>query len=219
MAIRAARVHLATAHASLPALLPTPAKSSMLPLLAPSCVLILPMSPPKTTPSPSKGSRADAEGRWDVRKSGIIQSPTKSQLKPGRADAVERWDAHKIRPSGIPMSPWSWSQRSWDSRSSSFASSSSSHGAPTSRASSSDARWDSNKRAINRSPSSAERWDAHKKPRPPPAEELHGGESDTGSNDDMPQPQKQEMYAGPAFLASPEPSKLPMPTLFMVRTA
>ncbi|KAJ1264779.1 hypothetical protein BS78_08G027700 [Paspalum vaginatum] len=225
MAISAARVHLAAAHAALPALLPSPAKSTMLPLLAPQCVLILPMSPPKSTSSPSKGSGADVEERWDARKSAIIKSPSKSKGKPGREDAVERWDAHKIEPAAsIPSSPWSWSQRSWDSRSSSSTSSSSSHGEQTSRASSSAARWDSNKRATtNRSPSSAERWDAHKKPRPPPAEQLHSGESSTGSNHkkklDMAQPLQQGMYAGPRFLASPEPSMLPMPSSFMVRAA
>ncbi|KAJ1264778.1 hypothetical protein BS78_08G027600 [Paspalum vaginatum] len=199
MAIPVARVHLATAHAALPALLPTPPKSSMLPRLSPPCVLILPMPPPKP------GSRADAAA--------ALKSSTKSSppSKPGRADAAERWDAHKIKPSG-PASPCS-SQRSsldsssierWDAKKKSSSGSNSS----ASRASSA-ARWDSTKRAINGS-SSAERWDAHKKPCP---------KQSTGKSDDMVLGMLQRaFYSGQGFAASPEPCMLPMPS-FIVRVA
>ncbi|CAO2143312.1 unnamed protein product [Urochloa humidicola] len=72
------------------------------------------------------------------------------------------------------------------------------------------------------SSSSAERWDAQKKPRAPPAgDELDDGESSTGSNDVELNITRQSvpprsLYAGPGFIASPEPSMLPMPS-FMIR--
>ncbi|KAL6598073.1 hypothetical protein ACP70R_046494 [Stipagrostis hirtigluma subsp. patula] len=72
--------------------------------------------------------------------------------------------------------------------------------------------------------SAAGRWDAHKKPRPPlhkadAVVEVDDGKSSTGSNDgdggsmELDEPP----YAGPGFIVSPEPSMLPMPTMFMVR--
>ena len=201
MAIPIARVHLAMAHAVLPALLPTPPKIKMLPLLpTPPCVVVvLPVSPPKP-------SRADAEERWDARKA--------RPASPASSVSSQR-SMGSIRSSPARAS-------SSDKRSSPPPSSSGDH--PSSRVSSSAAHREGNRRAISRAASSsAERWDAHKKPRPP-AEELDGGASSaTGSNDlevDMPRPQRAQIYAGPGFLvASPEPSMLPMPSSFMVRVA
>ncbi|CAD6254745.1 unnamed protein product [Miscanthus lutarioriparius] len=180
MAIPVARVHLKVAHAALPALLPTPPKWKMLPLLPTPCVAaILPK------PAPAKPSRAYCDERWDahkakpaclaspassssgprsadsVRSSAGHGSPRKSASspppKPGRADSVERWDAHKKA-----VSP---------------ASSSSSSSATSSLASSS--KWPIC------SGSSADRWDAHKKRRPPQAELLYDGESSSTVSGEM----------------------------------
>ena len=219
MAIPVARVHLKVAHAALPALLPTPPKWKMLPLLStPPCVAAAVL--PK--PLAKKPSRADADERWDAHKAkpaspassaspssgprsaadstvrssgpGLASFPRKNATspppKPGRADSVERWDAHK--------------------KTASATSSSSSSGA-------SSLKW-----PISRA-TSAERWDVHKKRRPPQpqAEPLDDDESSsTGSNDiDDTEEEEEEilwkpraMYAGPGFVtAAPEPSMLPMP--------
>nr|CAB3459420.1 unnamed protein product [Digitaria exilis] len=192
MAIPVARVHLAMAHAALPALLPTPPKLKMMmpPLLpTPPCAVILPMS----SPPPRKPSRADADQNWVASK-----SATKCSSNPGRASSCERWDSNK------------------KSAAASSSSSSSGGSSSASRASSSgDSKWRSNKRrpavTVSRA-SSAERWDAHKKPRPQQqvADGVDDdGQSSTGSNDDM------KLYAGPGFIASPEPSMIPMPTSLM----
>nr|TKW07504.1 hypothetical protein SEVIR_7G311500v2 [Setaria viridis] len=256
MAIPVARVHLAMAHAALPALLPTPPKSKMLPLLpTPPCILILPMSPPKpsrsdadekwdarknATKSPSNPCRADAVERWDARK-----NATKSPSNPCRADAVERWDARKaVKPASPASSSGSSSQRTpdgkstdspgrasscerWDSnkKSATFSSSSSGGGISSASRASSGEKWNSNKRrpGTGSRASSAERWDAHKKPRPPQAGGIddEDGQSSTGSNDmELYMPPQRAFYAGPGFLASPEPSMLPMPSsLLMLRVS
>ncbi|XP_002450293.1 putative protein TPRXL [Sorghum bicolor] len=222
MAIPVARVHLKVAHAALPALLPTPPKWKMLPLLPTPCVAAAAILQAKT---PAKPSRADADERWDAHKnktktkSGSAEfsasssprstsadsvrsfagrrssrkSSTTSPPKPGRADSAERWDAHKKAAS--PAS----------------SSSSCSGTSPISRA------------------SSGERWDVHKKRCPPQAELLDDGESSsTGSNDiDDTEEEEEEivwkpraMYAGPGFAAAaPEPSMLPMPTSVLVPVA
>ncbi|CAN6330576.1 unnamed protein product [Urochloa humidicola] len=203
MAIPVARVHLAMAHAALPALLPTPPKWNMMPLLpTPPCAVILPMSPPKPKPS-----RADAVERWDAHKTVKPASPAsssgsgKSTVSPGRASSCERWDSNKK--TATP--------------SSSSSSTTSSSSSASRRASGSAEKWDSNKRRPVSRASSAERWDAHKKPRPPQAGGIDDdGQSSTGSNDDMP---RRAFFAGPGFLASPEPSMLPMPLSFMLRAA
>ncbi|CAN6335597.1 unnamed protein product [Urochloa humidicola] len=227
MAIPVARVHLAMAHAALPALLPTPPKCLMLPLLpTPPCprAVVLPISSPPKAPS-----RADADERWDARKN--------APSKPGRADSDGRWDAHKINAGGRPESSSSSGSSSsstgrasscerWDSNkpTASVASSSSTTSTanssflpPPKRASLSD-RWDSNKRR------------ARKPGAPPRTDELDDGESSTGSSRDMgcldmpPPPPTQPwlprraLYAGPGFIASPEPGMLPKPS-FMVRVA
>jgi hypothetical protein len=215
MAIPVARVHLAMAHAALPALLPTPPKWKMLPLLPtpPPCVTAILQAKLLAKPS-----RADSDERWDARKTKPASaepsasassgprsadsvrssaghgSPRKNTTspppKPGRADSVERWDAHK--------------------KAATPASSSSSSG-----------KWTTISRA-----SSAERWDVHKKRRLPQAEALDDGESSsTGSNDFDDTEEEilwkpRAMYAGPAFVvAAPEPTMLPMPTTFLVRVA
>ncbi|KAG0528781.1 hypothetical protein BDA96_05G042200 [Sorghum bicolor] len=203
MAIPVARVHLKVAHAALPALLPTPPKWKMLPLLPTPCVAAAAILQAKT---PAKPSRADADERWDAHKNktktnvrsfagrrSSRKSSTTSPPKPGRADSAERWDAHKKAAS--PAS----------------SSSSCSGTSPISRA------------------SSGERWDVHKKRCPPQAELLDDGESSsTGSNDiDDTEEEEEEivwkpraMYAGPGFAAAaPEPSMLPMPTSVLVPVA
>ncbi|KAL6641866.1 hypothetical protein ACP70R_020047 [Stipagrostis hirtigluma subsp. patula] len=209
MAIPVARVHLAMAHASLPGLLPTPSVPLLLPA---SCTLILPAkSPSKSKPKPSL---ADADERWDARKKLASQASSASQgssdgkksvascssagdrISPGsskgrsRADAEERWDAHKK-----PAIPAAAAASSASSRTSSGE------------------KWGMNTRGTSRAASAA-RWDAHKKPRPSQADD---GESSTGSNDDDGMELDKPPYAGPGFVASPEPSMLPMPTMFLVR--
>ncbi|CAL4904160.1 unnamed protein product [Urochloa decumbens] len=134
--------------------------------------------------------------------------PNNSPPRPSCADAAERWDSNK--------------KTTATSSSSSTTTSSSSSSSPI-WASSGD-KWGSSKHrpvTVSRA-SSAERWDAHKKPRPPQAGGVDDdGQSSTGSNDmeldDMP---RRAFYAGPGFLASPEPSMLPMPSSsLMVRVA
>ncbi|KAL6605772.1 hypothetical protein ACP70R_041425 [Stipagrostis hirtigluma subsp. patula] len=206
MAIPVARVHLAVAHASLPGLLPTPPMIS--PLLPASTCLVIP--PAKSTFKP-KPSRADADERWDAHKkpasqasgdgksvascssAGDSSSSRISKGRSSRADADERWDAHK-KPAIAAAAA---------------ASSASSRG----RASSGE-KWGSSTPAILRAASAA-RWDAHKKPCPSQADD---GESSTGSSDDDDAMELDKpLYAGPGYVASPEPSMLPMPTMFLVR--
>ncbi|CAD6238242.1 unnamed protein product [Miscanthus lutarioriparius] len=175
MAIPVARVHLAMAQAALPALLPTPPKWKMMPLLPTPCVATI-LGLPKPLGKPS---RADSDERWDTRKtkparieSSAASSPrsaddsvrssagrgssrknaTSPPPKPGRADSVERWDAHK--------------------KAASPASSSSSGTSPLI----------SSTCTISRA-SSAERWDVHKhkKRRPPWAKALDDGESSSSA--------------------------------------
>ena len=222
MATLAERAGVYFANALLPAPLPTPPKSKMLPLLPTPCVVVLPKSPPKP-------SRAGAAERWDARKNAI-----KSPAKPGRADSGERWDAHKKPATASPTSSGSGQRppdgknssaerapscERWESnRKNGTCSSLSGSSSPGSRASSSSQRWDTNKRSISRA-SSAARWDAHKKPRPLQADVLvDDGESSTGSNNmelQMPQPPR-ALHAGlGGFIASPEPSMLPMPTFLL----
>ncbi|KAL6905612.1 hypothetical protein ACP4OV_003213 [Aristida adscensionis] len=223
MAVTVARVHLAVAHAALPALLPTPPRSKMLPLLpTPACVVVA------TLPavSPPKISHADSDERWDAHKTKPATAPTPPLAKPGRADSDERWDARKTKP-GISLAPYAGGKTSppdGKKTTTAAAFSSSSSSSSSTRASATSQRWDSNKRAIGRV-SSAARWDAHKKPRPLQAAgvEDDDGASSTASNDgggamelDQP-PQRAALYAGPGFLAvsPPEPSMLPMPA-FMI---
>ncbi|KAL6905609.1 hypothetical protein ACP4OV_003210 [Aristida adscensionis] len=214
MAVTVARVHLAVAHAALPALLPTPPKSMMLPLLpTPPCVAVLPVSPAKT-------SRADADERWDAHKTKPAATASPAALGqrsstadgknggPGRASSCERWDSNKK-----------------SAASSSFSSSSSGIGSASTRASATSTKWESNKCPVVVSrASSAARWDAHKKPRPLQAAVLlvDDGVNSTGSNDvEMEEePPQRAPYAGPGFVvASPEPSMIPMPAAFLVRVA
>jgi len=108
MAIPVARVHLAMAHAALPALLPTPPKWKMLPLLPTPCVATI-LGLPKPLAKPS---RADSDERWDARKtkpaSAEPSAASSSSSGPRSADSVinskwpisratsaERWDVHK----------------------------------------------------------------------------------------------------------------------------
>ncbi|CAO2210596.1 unnamed protein product [Urochloa humidicola] len=214
MAIPVARVHLATAHAALPGLLPAPPNCTMLPLLpSPPCATVLPTS------SPPRPSRADAAERWDAHKtkqgggSSAAPSPP-SAGSSGRASSCAKWVINKKKNTGATSS----------SSSSSSADS--------------EERWDANKKPAGRnkwrdgsskrratssraSSSAAERWDAHKNGRRAPrADEFDGGESITGSNDTeldkvaLPR----AFYDGPGFIASPAPSMLPMPS-FMIRVA
>ncbi|CAM0149171.1 unnamed protein product [Urochloa decumbens] len=214
------------AHAALPGLLPSPPKCAMLPLLpAPPCAttIIVPND------SPPRPSRADVAERWDAhktkqgggsqappppssldRKSNIpgkwVSSNTKSAAdanaatfsssssssssgNDGRSDTEERWDAHK-RPPATASTASSSSSLASRSKRRGGGGGGSNKRRPNSRASSS-------------SSSSAERWDAHKNGRRvAPADKLDDGESSTG----------------PGFIASPEPSMLPVPS-FMIRVA
>ncbi|CAD6211048.1 unnamed protein product [Miscanthus lutarioriparius] len=197
------------AHAALPALLPTPPKWKMLPLLPtpPPCVTAILQAKLLAKPS-----CADSDERWHARKTKPVsaepsvsassgprsadsvrssaghgcpcKNTTSPPPKPGRADSVERWDAHK--------------------KAASPASSSSSSG-----------KWTTISRA-----SSAE------KRRLPQAEALDDGESSSTGSNDMDDTEEdilwkpRAMYAGPGFVvAAPEPTMLPMPTTFLVRVA
>ncbi|CAD6231204.1 unnamed protein product [Miscanthus lutarioriparius] len=215
MAIPVARVHLAMTHAALPALLPTPPKWKMLPLLPTPCPCVVAaiLGLPKPLAKPS---RADSDERWDAHKtkpasieSSASSSPrsadsvrssgknaTSPPPKPGRADSVDRWDAHKKAAS------------------------------PASSSSSSTSPLVSSTCTISCA-SSAERWDVHKKHRPPQAKALDDGESSSTGSNDIDTEEEEEilwnpraMYAGPGFVvAAPESSMLPMPTTFLVRVA
>jgi hypothetical protein len=90
MAIPVARVHLKVAHAALPALLPTPPKWKMLPLLPTPCLAAI-------LPKPlAKPSQADSDERWDARKT---KSATSASSSPRSTDSVRscagRGSSHK----------------------------------------------------------------------------------------------------------------------------
>ncbi|EES08538.1 hypothetical protein BDA96_05G139500 [Sorghum bicolor] len=220
MAIPVARVHLAMAHAALPALLPTPPKWKMLPLLPTPpcpcpCVAAAILPKPLAKPKPSRAdSYESVRSSENIRVVHGSSSPRKSATsapppKPGRADSVERWDAHKKA-----ASPALSSSLSPCSGTSSLVSSCS--------------KW-----LISRATSSAERWDVHKERRRPPQADHHqrlvdDGESSStaGSGDDDIDTEEEilwkprAMYAGPGFLvAAPESSVLPVPTAFLVPVA
>ncbi|CAL4995469.1 unnamed protein product [Urochloa decumbens] len=229
MAIPVARVHLAMAHAALPGLLPSPPKCTMLPLLpAPPCAaIVLPNN------SPPRPSRADTAERWDAHKTkqgGAIQAPS-SAGSPSRASSCEKWVSNKKKSAGVERSFSSSSsngpadsEERWDANKK-LASTASSSLLSSYSASRSKRRGSSNRpNSRASSSSSAERWDAHKNGRRSPrADELDDGESSsTGSNDvevNMAALQR-VFYAGPpGFIASPEPSMLPVPSFFMIRVA
>ncbi|CAN6380600.1 unnamed protein product [Urochloa humidicola] len=239
MAIPVARVHLAMAHAALPGLLPSPPKCAMLPLLpAPPCAAttILP-----NNSSPPRPSRADAAGRWDAHKTkpagGSPAPPPPSDGVPGRSSSCEKWvsssNNKKIAGAGAAASSSSSnssggadSDERWDANkkpasAASCSSSSSSASRNTGRGSSRSKRRRATSRAA--SSSSGERWDAHKNGRRAPRidEFVDDGGSSAGSDDvelDKQAARTRALYAGPGFMASPEPSMLPMPS-FMVRVA
>ncbi|KAJ1274347.1 hypothetical protein BS78_05G055600 [Paspalum vaginatum] len=240
MAIPIARVHLKMAHAALPGLLPTPAPKCVAPLLsAPRCASILPTS------SPPKPSRADAAERWDAHKIKPDGSPASSSSSsscgqrsciggksssPGRASSCERWDSNKK--SLASSSAGSTSRLGSRSSSGSRADSEDrwdAHKKPVSPASSppsssaSSNKWRPKSRA---SKNSMELWGAHKKPNKEQRVDEHDddGESSTASNEmemdmQLPPPPPPAIFAGPGFVASPEPSMLPMPSSFMIRAA
>ncbi|EES09286.1 hypothetical protein BDA96_05G043000 [Sorghum bicolor] len=230
MAIPVARVHLAMAHAALPALLPTPPKWKMLPLLPtpPPCVVtaILQAKPPLLA-KPSR--RADSDERWDARKT---KPPTSAEPSSASASSGARSaDSLVIRSSTGHGSPRknttspppkpgrADSVERWDAHK--MAASPASPPPPP-PPSSSSGKWT----ISHAHASSAERWDVHKKCCPTQAELLDDGESSsTGSNDieDMEEEilwKPRAMYAGPGFVvAAPESSMLPMPTAFLVPVA
>ncbi|KAM3280084.1 hypothetical protein ACQJBY_047089 [Aegilops geniculata] len=190
---------MAKAAASLlPGLLPTP---QMKP-----CLIILPASfASKTNPKPG---RADSVERWDAHKKD--KKPTSpasscsSRSSLGRDSSCQRWDINKQFSEG--------SSRTSSSSSSSSRRSSTSPGG----------RWDSNKRLPPSRATSADRWDTHKKPCPAQATAV----SWTGDKEDdttamvlkpTAPPRIGPMFSGPSFLASPDPSMLPMPTFFPSR--
>ncbi|KAI4978890.1 hypothetical protein ZWY2020_015643 [Hordeum vulgare] len=189
----------------LPALLPTPPRSEMLPLLPTPQGIVLTML------VSAMPGRADFVQRWDWNKKpcSSICSSSSSSEGTGRADSVDRWDSNKKH------------RRPSTTMSSSSSSSSYSAGNPG-RADSVE-RWDSKKLATSctgrgghdgnkkRLPSpgrasSVERWDLHKKPRP----------------ENMPQTKtmatapQNAVFSGPSFYASPDPSMLPMPSFFLL---
>ncbi|TVU26877.1 hypothetical protein EJB05_29448, partial [Eragrostis curvula] len=196
MAITVARVHLAMAHAALPGLLPTPPVCKMAPLLpTPPCAVVL----PEQSPPPKPAGRADAAVRWDARKN-------VAQVSMAASSSSSSGSSQRSSPNSKSSGKSSGERKMKSPSSSSLASTR------------------SRTRSLgHRGSSSAERWDAHKKPQPPPqANAVHdeGECSSTGSNDVMevdnkPQP-KLGFYAGPGFLAPPEPSMLPMPSFLVL---
>ncbi|EAY79991.1 hypothetical protein OsI_35161 [Oryza sativa Indica Group] len=219
--------------AALPALLPTPPRSKMLPLLPTPCLVILPANFATSVASNApKPGRADAADRWDAHKKPTSSSSSSSSStgsasraaacerkepgspassssssggKPGRADSCERWDTNKAKNQII----------------------SSGRLTPAS-SSSTNARWDmnkvkntappsnSNKRPVSRGSASAERWDISKKHRSQDAAAAALGSASDRKLTTVAKPQ-QPLFSGPAFLTSPEPSMLPMPTFLMAR--
>ncbi|KQJ92211.1 hypothetical protein BRADI_4g42270v3 [Brachypodium distachyon] len=197
--------------ALLPALLPTPPS-----MITPSpCVIILPAA---SNPKFPKPGRADAAERWDAHKKDDKTTKPRSvassfgSSSPGRADSVDRWDINKKKIPG--------SSSTLSSSSSTLASSSSSKN--PGRVPSCE-MWDRNKRPPSRA-SSADRWDALKKPRPaaqPDGEQEEQKKTivDKEAPEDETTSKKMiataartpPVFSGPSFVASPEPSMLPMP--------
>ncbi|KAM3280081.1 hypothetical protein ACQJBY_047086 [Aegilops geniculata] len=191
---------MAKAAASLlPGLLPTPPTKP--------CLIILPASL-ASNPKPKPG-RADSVERWDAHKKD--KKPTSpasscsSSSSPGRASSCQRWDINKHI-----------------SGSSCTSSSSSRRSSTSSGGTSPCGRWDSNKQLPPSRTTSADRWDTHKKPRPaqPAAVSWTGDEDQGGDTTAMvlkptaPPPRIGPMFSGPSFVASPDPSMLPMPPAF-----
>ncbi|KAF7076227.1 hypothetical protein CFC21_080913, partial [Triticum aestivum] len=159
---------------------------------------------------------------------------SKPKPKPGRADSVERWDAHKKDKK--PTSPASscssssgpgrasscqrWGINKHISGSSCTSSSSSRRSSTSSGGASPCGRWDSNKQLPPSRTTSAGRWDTHKKPRPAQAsaESWTSDEDQGGDTTAMvlkpTAPRIGPMFSGPSFVASPDPSMLPMPPAF-----
>ena len=190
---------MAKAAASLlPGLLPTPPTKP--------CLIILPAS----FASKTKPGRADSVERWDAhkkdKKPGSPASSCSSSSSPGRASSCERWDINK---------QFSGSSRTSSSSSSSSRPSSTSPGG----------RWDSNKRLPPSRATTADRWDTHKKPCPAQAaaeswtsDKQDHKEDDTTAMVLKPtSPRIGPMFSGSSFLASPDPSMLPMPPFFRSR--
>jgi hypothetical protein len=237
MAVPVARVHLKVAHAALPALLPSPPKWKMLPLLStPPCPCVAAVLPKPL----AKPGRADADERWDARKTkpaaSAEHSASSSPAGPRSADSVRssvvvaggHGSPRKNTTASPPGKPGrADSAERWDAHKKAVipASSSSSSSSGTTSSLVSNSKW-----PISRASSSGGRWDVHKKRRPPQAELLDddGESSSTGSNDiDDTEEEEEEivwkpraMYAGPGFAAAaPEPSMLPMPTSVLVPVA
>ena len=130
-----------------------------------------------------------------------------SSSSPGRASSCECWDINK---------QFSGSSRTSSSSSSSSRPSSTSPGG----------RWDSNKRLPPSRATTADRWDTHKKPCPAQATAVSWmGDKEDQEDDDTTAmvlkptapPHIGPMFSCLSFLASPDPSMLPMPTFFFSR--
>uniref|UniRef100_A0A3B6N201 Uncharacterized protein n=1 Tax=Triticum aestivum TaxID=4565 RepID=A0A3B6N201_WHEAT len=167
----------------------------------------------------------------------ILPSSFASKPKPGRADSVERWDAHKKdkKPKTPASSCCSSSSprrasscERWNINKQISGSSCTSSSSSSSRRSSTSpcGRWDSNKQLPPSRATSADRWDMHKKPCP--AQTAAMSRSRTGDKEDQGEdttamvrkptaPRIGPMFSGPSFVASPDPSMLPMPTFFRSR--
>uniref|UniRef100_J3M7F8 Uncharacterized protein n=1 Tax=Oryza brachyantha TaxID=4533 RepID=J3M7F8_ORYBR len=180
-----------SAAAAPPALLPTPPRSKMMPLLPTPCLVILPASFASPSQLAPKPGRADSVARWDAHKAGCVGAaspPTERRAANRgrsncRADACDRWDSKKA------ASP---------SRSSTSSSSSSS------RASSAE-RWDAHKKArLQAGAVDCEKGrDAANTTSP-------SGNSKQQYNERRENPM---VFAGPSFASrpSPEPCMFPLP--------
>ncbi|PNT65439.1 hypothetical protein BRADI_4g42407v3 [Brachypodium distachyon] len=163
-------------------------------------------TPPVSTPSPciiilpaaSNPGRADVVERWDAHKNNDRpRSPASScgSTSPGRADSCERWDMNKIKKIN-PISSSSTSSSSTSSRGSSMISGERYKRPPS--------------RALGRAQEPTRRTsDA----------ESQTGEEATSKEEDETTKMEETLpvFSGPTFVASPEPSMLPMPAFFARR--
>uniref|UniRef100_A0ACD5X8M9 Uncharacterized protein n=1 Tax=Avena sativa TaxID=4498 RepID=A0ACD5X8M9_AVESA len=180
------------AAALLPGLLPTPPRSAAVP-----CLIILPSSFASKQPKPG---RADSVERWDAHKKTRSPASSCGSSSPGRASSGECWDTNK-------RIPYSCSSTSSSSSSSSIRGSSIT----------SCEKLDSSKRPPSRA-SAAGRWDTQEKACSAQADaHSQTGEQEEQEIGDKHPRMDPGVFSAASFVASPEPSMLPMPAFFRSR--
>ncbi|XBI86262.1 hypothetical protein VPH35_094257 [Triticum aestivum] len=191
-----------------------------------------PTSPASSCSSSSTPGRASSCERWDLNKqfsgSSRTSSSSSSSSRPSSTSPGGRWDSNKRLPHSRTTSADRWD--TWDinkhiSGSSCMSSSSSRQSSTSSGGASPCGRRDSNKQLPPSRTTSADRLDTHKKPLPAQASaEIWMSDKDKEQEDDKTAtvlkptvPRIGPMFSGPSFLASPDPSMLPMPAFFRSR--